>query len=30
MGLVKRIQRGGMGLTVLLLSIIFLMVVKPA
>ena len=29
MGLVKRIQRGGMMLTVLLLSIIFLMVVKP-
>ena len=29
MGLVKRIQRGGMGLTLLLLSIIFLMVVKP-
>ena len=28
-GLVKRIQRGGMALTVLLLSIIFLMVVKP-
>jgi hypothetical protein len=28
-GLVKRIQRGGMLLTVLLLSIIFLMVVKP-
>ena len=29
MGLVKRIQRGGMALTVLLLAIIFLMVVKP-
>ena len=29
MGLVKRIQRGGMGLTVLLLAIIFLMVLKP-
>jgi predicted integral membrane protein DUF2269 len=28
-GLIKRIQRGGMLLTVLLLSIIFLMVVKP-
>jgi uncharacterized membrane protein len=28
-GLVKRIQRGGMVLTVLLLAIIFLMVVKP-
>ena len=28
-GLVKRIQRGGMALTVLLLAIIFLMVVKP-
>jgi uncharacterized membrane protein len=28
-GLIKRIQRGGMMLTVLLLSIIFLMVVKP-
>jgi hypothetical protein len=28
-GLVKRIQRGGMLLTVLLLSIIFLMVLKP-
>src|SRR5262245_20156000 len=28
-GLVKRIQRGGMFLTVLLLLIIFLMVVKP-
>ena len=30
MGLVKRIQRGGMVLTVLLLAIIFLMVVKPS
>jgi hypothetical protein len=29
MGLVSRIQRGGMMLTVLLLAIIFLMVVKP-
>ena len=29
MGLVKQIQQGGMGLTVLLLAIIFLMVVKP-
>jgi uncharacterized membrane protein len=28
-GLVKRIQRGGMVLTLLLLAIIFLMVVKP-
>jgi hypothetical protein len=28
-GLVKRIQRGGMGLTIGLLAIIFLMVVKP-
>ncbi|HEX5015534.1 MAG TPA: DUF2269 family protein [Candidatus Limnocylindrales bacterium] len=28
-GLVKRVQRGGMLLTVLLLAIIFLMVVKP-
>ena len=30
MGLVKRIQRGGMGLTVLLLAIIFLMVAEAA
>jgi hypothetical protein len=29
MGLVKRIQRGGMAMTVILLTIIFLMVVKP-
>jgi len=29
MGHVRRIQRGGMALTVLLLAIIFLMVVKP-
>jgi hypothetical protein len=28
-GLVKKIQRGGMGLTIGLLTIIFLMVVKP-
>ena len=29
MSLVKRIQRGGMAITVILLTIIFLMVVKP-